>query len=141
MQTSADAFFDPGLWRPILDRENAAFSGLASGARIGLVPQAVARLERGPMLVWQATASELTGAHETFDGFGDCDVDIVMVVDDDAVERLFNSAATEAVSELRRLVRRGHVVLYFLKCEGALGEAGYEPFLDSLGLTIMGACR
>ena len=141
MQISADPFFNHDLWRSVLDHSNVAFSGLASGARIGLVPQAVAQRERGPMLVWQAADNALTGAHETFDGFGTCDVDIVMVVNDDAVERLFRSTADEAVAELRRLVRRGHVVLYFLKCEGALVEAGYEPFLDSLGLTIMGACR
>lgn len=141
MQSAAELFFDHGLWRPILDREKEAFSGLMSGARIGLVPHAVAHRERGPMLVWQASESSLTGAHETFDGFGTCDVDIVLVIDDEAVERLFHSTAEDAVSELRRLIRRGHIVLYFLKCEGALIEAGYEPFLDSLGLTIMGACR
>lgn len=141
MQTASEMFFDLRLWRPILERENAAFSGLATGAGIGLVPRAVAHSERGPMLVWRASEGRLTGDRETFSGFASCDLDIVMVIDDEAVGRLSHSTPEDAVSELRRLVRRGHVVLYFLKCEGALVEAGYEPFLETLGLAIMGACR
>ncbi|MHA1108870.1 MAG: hypothetical protein ACTSQV_07125 [Alphaproteobacteria bacterium] len=138
MQTNTDAFFDHRLWRPILDCGNAAFSELVSGASIGLMPQRVAQRERGPMLVWRAADGI---ARRTFDGFAGCEVDMVLVVDDDAVARLRDCGAEDNVSELRRLVRRGHIVLYFLKCEGALIEAGFEPFLDSLGLTIMGACR
>ncbi len=141
MQTASETFFDHRLWRPILDRENEVFFGLVPGARIGLVPHAVAHAERGPMLVWQASTSSVGGAHETFDGFASCDVDIVLVIDDEAIEKLSHSPAEDSVPELRRLVRRGNVVLYFLKCEGALIEAGFEPFLESLGLTIMGACR
>ncbi len=139
--STADAFFDHRLWRPILDRGNAAFSGLVSGASIGIMPRRVAARERGPMLVWQAADGIPSITHQAFDGFESCDVDMVLVVGDDAVARLRDSAAEDAIAELRRLVRRGHIVLYFLKCEGALIEAGFEPFLDSLGLTIMGACR
>jgi hypothetical protein len=63
------------------------------------------------------------------------------VVDDEAMAALDGMAPGEALAALRRQVRRGTIVLYFLKCEGALVALGYEGFLETLGLTIMGACR
>jgi hypothetical protein len=135
-----DAFLDHAIWYAVR-AQRQVFAGLAPGACIGIVPRAVARREDGSMLLWQATDDGLASRRACFAGFARCDADMMFVVDDEAMAALDGMAPGEALAALRRQVRRGTIVLYFLKCEGALVALGYEGFLETLGLTIMGACR
>jgi hypothetical protein len=139
--SAADPFFDHDVWSAILDRGKGVFSGLVPGASIAILPRRVAARNHGDMLLWQVATGGISAGRKVFAGFETCAADVAFVVDDEALARLGDNIADDAVSELRRLVRRGHIVLYFLKCEGALIEAGYEEFLDSLGLTVLGTCR
>jgi hypothetical protein len=42
---------------------------------------------------------------------------------------------------IKRLIRRGNIMFFVFKNKAQLQDAGYEDFLESLGLAFLGACR
>ncbi len=127
-------------WQAVADGHAEVFGDMLPGARVGLVARAESRSTGGAMLAWEAEADGVTARLRPYRGLRDPGVDLLFVADEDALDALA-AAPDEALAQLRRLVRRGNVVLYFLKCEGQLLDAGYEEFLDTLGLAFIGACR
>jgi len=140
LEILGDPILDEDLWRSLLAGRDEAFACLVPGARVAVVPRAVAQSNDGTMLMCEAQPGAMTTRFRRFRGFEKCSADVVFVINDEARDRILSDAMA-GLATLRRLVRRGQVVLYFLKCEGALIEAGFEEFLESLGLTILGACR
>jgi hypothetical protein len=47
----------------------------------------------------------------------------------------------DTLSAIKRLIRRGRIMFFVFKNKAQLQDAGYEDFLDSLGLAFLGACR
>lgn len=136
-----DPILDGALWRRLLAGDAGPLAALVPGARIAVIPQPYARREAGCLLMCEAQPGGMASRIARFAGFQRCDADIAFVINDEARASLVDEAGHDGLGALRRLVRRGHVVLYFLKCEGALIELGFEEFLESLGLNVLGACR
>jgi len=42
---------------------------------------------------------------------------------------------------MKKMIRQGNMLFFVMKAKHELQEAGYEDFLDSLGLAFLGACR
>ena len=42
---------------------------------------------------------------------------------------------------MKKMIRSGGILFFVMKTKHQLQDAGYEEFLDSLGLAFLGACR
>jgi len=142
-------------WQALFDARTSDFADLVDGARIGFVArtefaaingrrlegllQAGARATGAPMLAFEAQDAHMTVERARFDGFDRACVDLLFVADDEALAELTGSADT--LSVIKRALRRGSVMFYALKPKHELQDAGYEDFLDALGLAFLGACR
>lgn len=134
--------FDPPRWQPALDGETALFCAVAPGAAVALVGREDWDRGEGRMLEWRAAAAgRLVATRAPWRGAQFSEVDIVLVGDDDAFAGIAGAGPREALRALRDGVRRGDVVLFITKCQSGLREAGWEDFLETMGLAFMGACR
>jgi hypothetical protein len=42
---------------------------------------------------------------------------------------------------MKRQIRAGNIMFFVMRTKYELQDAGYEEFLDTLGLAFLGACR
>ena len=47
----------------------------------------------------------------------------------------------DPLSTIKKMIRRGSILFFVMKTKYQLQDAGYEDFLDTLGLAFLGACR
>ncbi|GAB4174527.1 MAG: hypothetical protein Fur0039_16490 [Rhodocyclaceae bacterium] len=143
-------------WQEMLDRHRALFVDVTDGSRVGMLPPGSAALPPGrhiaglreaaagaaaPMLTWEARGGEMRAALSAFAGFESAGVDLLFVAGDEALRGLRASLAGDALAVMKRFIRRGDLLFYVLRARHELQEAGYEDFLDSLGLSFLGSCR
>ena len=132
---------DVAGWQALLDRHAALFAGLISGSRIGLLPEEDFETPAAIMLVWEATERGMAASYRPFPGFDRVDVDLLFIPNNETLRRLHDRANPSPFADMRRKVRRRETLLYVVKPRASLLQLGYEEFLDSLGLTFVGACR
>ncbi len=132
---------DPAECQALLDRHAPLFAGIKAGARIGLLPEENFDSTAAAMLVWEATEQGMVAAYRRFPGFDAVEVDLLFIPDHETLRRLHDPANPLPFADLKRKVRRRETLLYVVKPRAGLLDLGYEEFLDSLGLTFMGACR
>ncbi|MEW5890479.1 MAG: hypothetical protein AB1768_15880 [Pseudomonadota bacterium] len=149
------SLFDPvDPWQAMLDRHSEVFSEMLPGSRVGLVPREgsgiqpgkhvaglVAAGGEGHMLTWEMTEAGMRAGLRPYHGFQDAGVDLLFVASDEALRSLHGSLGGEALSSMKRLIRQGGIMFYVMRTKYQLQDAGYEEFLDSLGLAFLGACR
>jgi hypothetical protein len=153
---AASTFGDLDTWQAMLDRHAELFTEMTPGSAVGIVPRTgsgiqpgkhVAGLDdanAGEMLVWRIRDGHEAGmgaSGRRFAGFRDAGVDLLFVADDDALAALRASLQGDTLSIMKRLIRKGNIMFYVMKTKYQLQDAGYEEFLDSLGLAFLGACR
>jgi len=156
VQAAADAQSDVAHWQAVFDASAALFAELADGARMGLIAQpgfapagrrlagldaAAAKCAGLPMLAFEATAGRVGVRREPFAGFGGARLDLLFVADEEARAELAATPVDATLRAMKRLIRRGNVMFFVFRTRHELQEAGYEDFLDSLGLAFLGACR
>ena len=56
-------------------------------------------------------------------------------------DELIDASAEERMPVLKRLIRSGDILFFVFRTKFELQDAGYEDFLDTLGLAFLGACR
>jgi len=132
---------DVAGWQALLDRHAALFAGLLSGSRIGLLPEEDFETPAAMMLVWEATELGMVATYRPFPGFNTVDVDLLFIPNNETLRRLHDRTNSSPFADMKRKVRRRETLLYVVKPRASLLELGYEEFLDSLGLTFVGACR
>jgi hypothetical protein len=154
----ATAFGDLSAWQAMLDRHAELFSEMSAGSRVGFVSRAGSGLNpgkhlaglmassgAGDMMAWERSATGMRSSLEGYSGFQDARVDLLFVAEDQALaamnEALRGELRGEALSIIKRLIRKGGIMFYVMKNKYELQEAGYEEFLESLGLAFLGACR
>jgi hypothetical protein len=93
------------------------------------------------MLVWEAHRGGMHAGLITPRLLLDAAVDLILVVDDDALDAIAASLEGEPLAVMKRLIRLGHILFYVTRTKDQLRDAGYEDFLESLGLAFLGACR
>lgn len=153
---AAAASVDATHWQAVVDASAALFAELSDGARMGLVAHpgfapsgrrlagldAVAAKHAGvPMLAFDAANGRIGVTVERFESFDRARLDLLFVADEEARAELAAATPAGALRVLKRLVRRGNVMFFVFRTRSELQDAGYEDFLDSLGLAFLGACR
>ena len=147
-------FGEIASWQSMLDRHHELFLDMVQGSRIGFVSREASGILPGkrlegvqvvatevPMLAWQLEDNGMAARIEPFAGMASTKVDLLLVADEEALETMRNELAGDTPTVIKRLIRRGRMMFFVFKNKAQLQEAGYEDFLDSLGLAFLGACR
>lgn len=154
--TTPHVLTDVARWQAICDSNSALFADLEPGATMGIVSRsgfaaagkrlaglefAASRARGAPLLAWEASPEGLRVEVRAFEGFERSGIDLLFVADDEALSQLERSSPDTALPAMKRLLRRGNLMFYVFRTKQELQDAGYEDFLDSLGLAFLGACR
>jgi len=155
--TPAAAFSDLSAWQAVLDRHQDLFDGMLPGSRIGLLPRSCTsvlpgkriaglggaefNLAEGKMLAWEAQEDRMQARFRPCSSFSDAHADLLLVADDVALAAIHDNLDGDTLSTMKRMIRTGNILFFVMKSKYELQDAGYEDFLDSLGLAFLGACR
>ncbi|MBE7422178.1 MAG: hypothetical protein HS110_07050 [Zoogloeaceae bacterium] len=151
---TANVFGELSEWQAMLDRHGELFAEMAPGSSVALVPREgsgiqpgkhVAGLKAaggsGDMLRWEVTADGMRAALVPYRGFQEAKVDLLFVAEAEALDRLRGDIGDETLPMMKRQIRAGGIMFFVMRTKYELQDAGYEEFLDSLGLAFLGACR
>jgi len=156
MDMPASNFGDLDAWQSMLDRHAELFSEMVPGSSVGFVARSgsgimpgrhAAGLKsaqgEGQMLAWEIPAehSGMRASFRGYTGFEDTQVDLLFVAEDAGLQAMRDALGGDAMSIMKRQIRKGSIMFYVMKTKYQLQDAGYEEFLDTLGLTFLGACR
>lgn len=152
-----ELFSDLPVWQAMLDRHQELFADMLPGSRIGILPRSATRLlpgrrlaglaqaqidlPEGRMLAWETREEGMRAGYRSCMRFEDAQVDLLLVPDDAALEAIVANLGGDALTVMKRMIRQGNMLFFVMKAKHELQEAGYEDFLDSLGLAFLGACR
>jgi hypothetical protein len=149
-----DGFGDLAAWQAMLDRHGELFTGMAFGAAVAFVPRMGSGIQPGKhvaglvgagdrveMMKWTVGGKGMQCSVEPYPGFQRANVDLLFVADDLALATMQAALDGQALSAVKRLIRQGGIMFYVLRTKFELQDAGYEDFLDTLGLAFLGACR
>lgn len=140
-------------WQAMLDRHAELFAEMTPGASVALVPRDTSGIlpgrhlaglmaaAGGEMLRWEVTPTGVRAALLPFRGVREAAVDLLFVADEEALARLRADIGEGTLPLMKRLLRTGNIMFFVMRTKHELQEAGYEDFLDSLGLAFLGACR
>jgi len=141
-------------WQAMLDRQAELFADMAPGSSVAIVPREgsgiqpgkhVAGLKAaegaGEMLRWEVTAGGMHAEIVPYRGFQQAKVDLLFVAEAEALDRLRGNIGDETLPLMKRQIRAGSIMFFVMRTKYELQDAGYEEFLDSLGLAFLGACR
>lgn len=141
-------------WQAMLDRHACLFSELLPGSAVGFVARAGSGIHpgkhvagvmnaagAGEMLTWSMDGDRMRAALKGYAGFQDAGVDLLFVADGAGLAAMREAIGGEALSVIKRQIRAGTIMFFVMKTKYQLQDAGYEDFLDSLGLAFLGACR
>jgi len=156
MSSAAERLFSElPAWQQMLDRHRELFCDMAPGSRIGLMRRdgthagrrAAARFATdadapaATLLTWECGEQGMRAGYAPCRHPRELRLDLLLVADDEALETIGGHIEGDALAVLKGLIRRGNVLFYVMRTKQELQDAGYEDFLDSLGLAFLGACR
>ena len=162
MSPAAQSMFaDLPAWQAMLDRYQELFSDMLPGSRIGVLPRSGTSLmpgkhlaglsnsefslPDGKMLAWEVSAEGpspgMRASYHPCRNFEQARADLLLVPDDAAFEEIRGSLGVDPLSTIRKMIRSGNILFFVMKTKYQLQDAGYEDFLDTLGLAFLGACR
>jgi len=138
----------------MLDRHGELFVDMVPGSSVAIVPREgsgiqpgkhVAGLKAaggsGDMLRWEVTADGVRASVVPYRGFQEARVDLLFVAENEALEALRTDIGEATLPLMKRQIRAGSIMFFVMRTKYELQDAGYEEFLDSLGLAFLGACR
>ena len=150
----ASAFGELADWQSMLDRHAELFSEMLPGSTVGFVPRAGSGIQpgkhvaglmnaggEGEMMAWEVDGDGMRASLRRYAGFQDAKVDLLFVAEDAAIEAMRGALRSDALSIMKRQIRQGGIMFYVMRTKYELQDAGYEEFLDNLGLAFLGACR
>lgn len=155
MQTATlSAFGELTDWQSMLDRHAELFTEMLPGSSVGFVPRAGSGIQpgkhvaglmnaggEGEMMAWEADGNGMRASLRRYSGFQDAKADLLFVAEDGAIEAMRNALQGDTLSIIKRQIRQGGIMFYVMRTKYELQDAGYEDFLDNLGLAFLGACR
>ena len=151
--TADQTFGEIAPWQCMLDRYRELFVEMQQGSRIGFVSREASGILPGKrlegvqvvtevsMLAWQLENNGMSARIERFAGMSSTKVDLLLVADAEAMATMLDQLDGDMPTAIKRLIRRGRMMFFVFKNKAQLQDAGYEDFLDSLGLAFLGACR
>lgn len=129
-----------GGWQTLLDRNAEVFQDMQAGARIGVLSKDEFEAP-AIMVVWEATEQGMRASYEPFPGFEQVKTDLLFIADEATILGMQDPVADAPFKQIKTKLRRRDILLYVIKPHRALLESGYENFLESLGLPVLGTCR
>ena len=153
LATTDQTFGEIAAWQSMLERYSELFVDMQQGSRIGIVSREASGILPGkrlegvqtsaevPMLAWQVENGGMAARIERFAGMSSTRVDLLLVADADAMATMLDRLSGDMLTAIKRLIRRGSMMFFVFRTKAELQDAGYEDFLDSLGLAFLGACR
>ena len=151
---SNSTFGELPAWQSMLDRHTELFSEMRPGSAVGFVPPAggdiapashvaglMAAEREGEIMVWEAAGAGMRARLQRYVGLRNAKVDLLFVAEDAAIAAMRAAMPAGTVAIMKRQIRRGGIMFYAMRTKRELLDAGYEEFLDSLGLAFLGACR
>ena len=141
MHTEQIAQLELAGWQALLFRHKDIFRGMLPGTRIGFLSKDYFEPPSAIMIVWEAGTHGMEARYEPFPGFETVKIDLLFIADNDVIRRLHDPDTPTPFAEIKRKVRHRDILLYVVRPRDELLECGYEDFIDSLGLSFMGACR
>jgi hypothetical protein len=152
--TDTSPFGEITEWQAMLDRHAPLFSELLPGSAVGFVPRAGSGIHpgkhvagvmnaggEGQMLTWSMDGQRMRANIRQYAGFQNARVDLLFVADEAALQAMREAVHGETLSIIKRQIRKGAIMFFVMRTKFELQDAGYEDFLDSLGLAFLGACR
>ena len=152
--TQTSTFGEIDDWQAMLERHATLFSELLPGSAVGFVPRAGSGIHpgkhvagvmnaggEGQMLTWVMEGERMRANLRHYSGFQDARVDLLFVADESGLDAMRDALQGETLSIIKRQIRKGAIMFFVMKTKYELQDAGYEDFLDSLGLAFLGACR
>jgi len=139
--TVDEMFLDGEGWQAMLDRRQEIFADMLPGASLGILPKKELESPIGTMLTWVRQADKMEVAYQSFTGFQNTSVDLLIVADDEALESLHSQAQDNTFNEMREQISNGNILLYVMKIKDELLDLGYEDLIEVLGIPFLGACR
>jgi hypothetical protein len=147
-------FGELAVWQAMLDRQRELFVGMDAGSRIGFVSREASGILPGkhlrgvqavatevPLMAWEIENGGMSARIERFAGMASTRVDLLLVADREAMETMLAELGGDMLKTIKRLIRRGNIMFFVFRNKAQLQDAGYEDFLESLGLAFLGACR
>ena len=153
LATADQTFGELAAWQGMLERHGELFADMQPGSRIGIVsreasgilpgkhPAGLQSVAQVPMLAWQVEDGGIAARIERFAGMSSTRVDLSLVADADAMTTMREQLGGDMLTAIKRLIRRGSMMFFVFRTKAELQDAGFEDFLDSLGLAFLGACR
>lgn len=151
---SNSTFGDLQAWQSMLDASADSFSEMRPGSAVGFVARAgdddppgidgAAPMEadgEGEMLVWEIADGGMRARLRRYPGLREPGVDLLFVAEAAALGAMREAMPADGLAVLKRQIRRGGIMFYVMRTKRELLDAGYEEFLDNLGLAFLGACR
>ena len=147
---------DVGGWQRAFDASEGLFGSLSDGARMGFIAQpgfaplgrrrpgldaAAAQHTGAAMLAFAAANGRIDVTVERFESFEEARLDLLFVADEDARAHLAAAPVLTRLHAMKQLIRHGSVRFFVLRTRHELQDAGYEDFLESLGIPFLGSCR
>lgn len=128
-------------WQSVFDRHANLFEGLENGRSLALLDKAAWDVGRGEALLCRLENKRMRVAASPWQGAGNAGADMLFVGLRDSFDRLDRIGAESRMSGLKDGIHRGDVLFFVMTTKCTLIDAGWEDFLDSLGLAFLGACR
>ena len=149
-----EMFGDMSQWQSMLDRQRELFVDMEAGSRIGFVSREASGILPGkrlegvrvvatevPLMAWEIENGGMSVRIERFAGMSSTRVDVLLVADQEAMDTMLAELGGDMLKTIKRLIRRGNIMFFLFRNKAQLQDAGYEDFLESLGLAFLGACR
>ena len=153
-QRYGEMFGDMSTWQAMLDRQRELFVAMDDGSRIGFVSREASGILPGkrlegvqvvasevPLMAWEVQNGGMSARIERFAGMASTKVDLLLVANQEAMDTMQAELGGDMLKTIKRLIRRGNIMFFVFKNKAQLQDAGYEDFLESLGLAFLGACR
>jgi hypothetical protein len=132
-------------WQSVLDRHAEVFAEVAPGASIALAPSTPPRanvkqvLEPRPMVLWLREPAGMRVCEDQYRGLKTLGADVLFLPEEGALEAAL--AHEQPMSELKRKLRDGRMLVMVMRSRNELRERGWTDFFAALGLPFQGTCR
>lgn len=132
-------------WQAVLDASADLFAEVVPGASIALAPGTPPRgnvkqvRDPVPMLLWLRGPDRMAVVQDEYRGLKSLAADVLFLPETGALETAL--AHEHPMSELKRELRDGRMLVMVLRSRKELRERGWSDFFEALGLPFQGSCR
>ncbi len=132
-------------WQDVLEQHAELFTEVRPGASIALAPGSPPRAnvkqvrEAVPMQLWLRGPERMAVVAGEYRGLKSLAADALLLPEAGALEAAL--AHAEPLSEIKRQLRDGRMLVMVMRSRKELREAGWSDFFEALGLPFQGSCR